>query len=134
MTLPWKTWTRSLLPSTTRTWTFTSSPGAKSGMSSRSDSLSMRSVAFMAASCVCRRGTPRGRSRIRERRELFQQALLAGGQPAARGDEVGAAGQCAVQRLGVAPALDAGVIAAAHDRGHVPAAERGRAGELRLLE
>ena len=36
MTLPWKTWTRSLLPSTTRTCTLTSSPGAKSGMSSRS--------------------------------------------------------------------------------------------------
>src|SRR5215204_1140607 len=134
MTLPWKTWTRSLLPSTTRTWTFTSSPGAKSGMSSRSDSLSMRSVAFMAASCVCRRGTPRGRSRIRQRRELFQQAFFGGRQASPGRDEVGAARERAVQRLGVAPTLDAGVVAAAHDVGHVPAAERRRPHELRLLE
>ena len=31
MTAPWKTWTRSRVPSTTRTWTLTVSPGANGG-------------------------------------------------------------------------------------------------------
>src|SRR6202042_3451818 len=47
MTAPWNTWTRSRVPSTTRTWTFTESPGRNSGMSSRRLSRSMMSVGFM---------------------------------------------------------------------------------------
>src|ERR1700694_4500555 len=46
-TAPWKTWTRSRVPSTTRTCTLTVSPGRKSGMSSRRLSRSMMSVGFM---------------------------------------------------------------------------------------
>ena len=77
MTLPWKIWTRSLLPSTTLTCTFTSSPGPKSGMSVRRYWLSTRSVDFMArsslASCPdCRAEAER--SRIGERRGTLPTA------------------------------------------------------------
>src|ERR1017187_617146 len=47
MTAPWNTWTRSRVPSTTRTWTLTVSPGRNSGMSSRRLSRSIMSVGFM---------------------------------------------------------------------------------------
>ena len=47
MTAPWNTWTRSRVPSTTRTCTLTVSPGRNSGMSSRRLSRSMMSVGFM---------------------------------------------------------------------------------------
>src|ERR1700691_142252 len=47
MTAPWKTCTRSRLPSTTRTCTLTVSPGRNSGMSSRRLSRSMISVGCM---------------------------------------------------------------------------------------
>src|SRR4051794_30718367 len=49
MTTPWKTWMRERLPSTTRTWTFTESPGRKSGMSARNESASSASRVFIAA-------------------------------------------------------------------------------------
>ena len=48
MTAPSNTWTRSRLPSTTRTCTLRVSPAPKSGMSSRKLALSTRSVGFMA--------------------------------------------------------------------------------------
>src|ERR1700761_2253204 len=47
ITAPWNTWTRSRLPSTTRTWTLTVSPGRNSGMSSRRLSRSIVSVGCM---------------------------------------------------------------------------------------
>src|ERR1700728_2007851 len=47
MTAPWKTCTRSRLPSTTRTCTLTVSPGRNSGMSSRRLSRSIVSVGCM---------------------------------------------------------------------------------------
>src|SRR3954471_10143236 len=49
MTTPWKTWMRERLPSTTRTWTLTESPGRKSGMSLRNESASSASRVFMSA-------------------------------------------------------------------------------------
>src|SRR3954470_13394305 len=49
MTTPWKTWMRERLPSTTRTWTFTESPGRKSGMSARNESASSASRGLIAA-------------------------------------------------------------------------------------
>src|SRR3954468_5293472 len=49
MTTPWKTWMRERLPSTTRTWTLTESPGRKSGMSPRNESASSASRVFIAA-------------------------------------------------------------------------------------
>src|ERR687898_165742 len=112
MTLPWKTWTRSLLPSTTRTWTFTSSPGAKSGMSSRSDSLSIRSVAFIAPSWE------KGSRRIRDGRELFQQRDLVGAESAPGLDQIRPGDERPVQRLGVTPAGDPSVVAAPQHLGH----------------
>src|SRR5690348_10800546 len=48
MTVPSKTWMRSLSPSTTRTCTRTVSPGLKAGTPLRSCSASMRSIGFMA--------------------------------------------------------------------------------------
>src|SRR5690606_7607930 len=58
ITTPWKTWTRSLLPSTTFTWTLRVSPETKSGTSSRRLLWSMRSVGFLTVSSsgVARRG------------------------------------------------------------------------------
>src|SRR2546428_7339848 len=47
MTVPSKTWMRSLSPSTTRTCTRTVSPGLKGGTSLRSCSASMRSMGFI---------------------------------------------------------------------------------------
>src|SRR5262245_22105536 len=47
MTVPSKTWMRSLSPSTTRTWTRTVSPDLKVGTSLRSCSASIRSIGFM---------------------------------------------------------------------------------------
>src|SRR5688572_14026581 len=49
MTTPWKTWMRERLPSTTRTWTLTVSPGRNSGMSSRNESASSASRVFISA-------------------------------------------------------------------------------------
>src|SRR5213593_2882379 len=47
ITVPSKTWMRSLSPSTTRTCTRTVSPGLKAGTPLRSCSASMRSIGFM---------------------------------------------------------------------------------------
>src|SRR5271165_3656122 len=47
ITTPWKIWTRSRVPSTTRTCTLTVSPGRNSGTSSRRLSRSMISVGCM---------------------------------------------------------------------------------------
>ena len=60
MTTPWKTWTRSRVPSTTRTCTLTVSPGLNGGTSSRSESRSMSSVG-----CI---GGPLGPERRRSSR------------------------------------------------------------------
>src|SRR5512134_3394880 len=108
ITLPWKTWTRSRLPSTTRTWTFTSSPGANDGMSSRRCCWSTRSVDFMAR--PSEQQADGERSRIGDGGELFQQPAVGLGQPATGFDQVGSVAQRAVQRLGVPPAFDLAVI------------------------
>src|SRR5262245_49497324 len=47
MTVPSKTWIRSLSPSTPRTWTRTVSPGLNVGTSLRSCSASIRSIGFV---------------------------------------------------------------------------------------
>jgi hypothetical protein len=47
MTTPSNTWTRERVPSTTRTWTLTVSPGQNSGMSSRRRDFSTMSTLFM---------------------------------------------------------------------------------------
>src|SRR5690606_33688438 len=104
MTLPWNTWTRSLLPSTTLTWTFTSSPGPNSGRSVRRYWLSTRSVDFMARTS-CRPGEME-QLRIGDGRELFQQPVVEIVEAAAGLDQVGAVAERAVQRLGPPPAFD----------------------------
>src|ERR687898_888352 len=146
MTRPWNTWTRSLEPSTTRTWTLRVSPGAKSGMSLRRLVWSMRSV-----ECMARRS---GRRRWRRTRDatcpqnehtkprsvgvpgvafllgtaaaaldsvvepvLGQQLTLRSGQSAAPGDQVGPVDQRTVQRLRLPPPGDAAVVAAAQHGG-----------------
>ena len=76
----------------------------------------------------------KGLPSLREGRELFQQPLLLDRHAAAGLDEVRPTGDRAVQRLGQPPPGDAGVVAAAQHVGHLPPAEVGWAGELRLLE
>src|SRR5688500_9323388 len=62
MTTPWKTWMRERLPSTTRTWTLTVSPGRKSGMSARNESASSASRVFISAVLMFWLSTRRRRS------------------------------------------------------------------------
>src|SRR5690606_35421978 len=120
MTTPWKTWTRSREPSTTRTWTFSVSPAANSGMSSRRLAWSTRSVEFMArhAPGVGFLGTvrgKRGRTAARPRdgsgyvrgrvgtnteTELLEHGPLLVAQPAPRLQQVGPVPGGAQQRLG----------------------------------
>src|SRR5215204_3194874 len=136
MTLPWKIWTRSLPPSTTRTWTFNSSPGKNWGMSSRSDWLSTRSVVFMASLSdqAPAQRSRRGLTRIRDGWELFQQVALLVRDPTAGRDQVGTGGERAVQRLSTPPSGDPAVVTAAQNVRDVPAAERGRTGVVRLFQ
>src|SRR5262249_4484931 len=129
MTTPWKTWTRSRLPSTTRTWTFRVSPGAKSGMSSRRCARSTRSVRFMRGLPVeTRRKMLAARIRARElgRRRRVIRAVF--------GDGVGAPGPRTPERLGAPPARDACVVARTQHLRHLPAAEIGGPRVLGVLE
>src|SRR5687767_6496443 len=65
MTTPWKTWMRERLPSTTRTWTLTVSPGRNSGMSSRNESASSASRVFISAVLSSRQFTVTVRTAVR---------------------------------------------------------------------
>ena len=69
MTAPSKTWTRSRVPSTTRTWTLTVSPGANSGMSSRRLVASTMSVGFMTQAPAVGGGNRRASDRSGEPRQ-----------------------------------------------------------------
>src|SRR5215204_1427332 len=114
MTAPSKTCTRSRLPSTTRTWTLTVSPGAKSGTSSRRLAWSMRSVGCIVHVLLCARGL-RGAFAAREElversgersdqmaeAELLETRPLGVGEPAPGHDEVRPALDGARQRLRV---------------------------------
>ena len=134
ITAPWKSWTRSRVPSTTRTWTFSVSPGAKSGMSSR------RLGAVDEIGAVHREGL---QVRRRERGDASGRPSSGGnsrqrGAPPRRSSgpatQIGAAGAGPAQRLGPPPAGDPGVVARPQHLGHVPVAELGRARVLRVLD
>src|SRR3954471_20801955 len=114
ITMPWNTWTRSRLPSTTRTCTFRVSPGAKSGMSSRSWVRSTRSVAFIGSSGIEEPGMLPAGSPVRE---LAEEGLLLRCDGRG-GDEVGAPGQGAAQGGRPPPAFDPRVVAAQEHLGH----------------
>src|SRR4051794_30420798 len=115
---------RSLLPSTTRTWTLRVSPGANSGRSSLRLDWSTRSVGCMGFSgsvSAARLGRGgrwdvRGWARTPSGVELGQQRPLVGRQPASGVDEVGPANDGPAQGLGPAPAVHLGVVARAQDR------------------
>src|SRR5438309_5270191 len=135
ITTPWNTCTRSRLPSTTRTCTFSVSPGAKSGMSSRRLARSTRSVAFNVR--LLEGVGSEGRSPMlpvgRSLRELVEQPPLVGRQGPGP-EEVGAAIEGPPQRQRPPPAGDQGVVARPQRFGHRPAAEVRRACVLRVLE
>ena len=103
MTTPWKTCTRSLLPSTTFTWTFRVSPAAKSGTSSRRLAWSITSVDFIWVSwdarvprpMVWRRG-PRG---LRPDDCLVRAAYEAGKPVRCAPDGTARVRPCALRRL-----------------------------------
>src|SRR6478736_6269311 len=78
--------------------------------------------------------TAKGRSRIGDGRELFQQPSLVVRQAAAGVDHVGAVATGPMQRLSAPPAGDAPVVAAAQHVGRLPTAKDGGARVLRLLE
>src|SRR3954464_12875988 len=129
ITMPWNTWTRSRLPSTTRTCTLRVSPGAKSGMSSRSWVRSTRSVAFIGNSGIEEPGMLLGVPGVRE----FAEQRLVGGTRAA-GEQIGPATQCGPQCARPPPALHPGVVAAREHLGDRMPAVLGRTGVLRVLE
>src|SRR4051794_30290230 len=143
-TTPWNSWTRSRLPSTTRTWTFRVSPGPKSGTSSRSATRSTRSVRFMARRSSGReKGAADDASGCRAQELAAVEAVLLGelgeerpldiGELAAA-EEVGPSRQRSPQRLRGAPAGDAAVVSAREHGGDRPPAELRRARVLRVLE
>src|SRR3954451_14995859 len=123
MTTPWNTWTRSRLPSTTRTCTLRVSPGAQSGTSSRRLSRSIRSVGFMARSNPRRWPSWTVRERPITIAVLPEQSHLLVGEAAAALDQVGTALQGPHQGLGPPPAGHPGVVAAAQDFGDIPVPE-----------
>src|SRR4051794_20316770 len=129
ITMPWNTWTRSRLPSTTRTCTFSVSPGAKSGMSSRSWVRSTRSVAFIGNSGIEEPAMLPGVPGVRE----FAEERLVGGARAV-GEQVGAAVERAPHCRRPSPALHPGMVAAREHLGHRVPAILGRPGVLRVLE
>src|SRR4029077_9688663 len=130
ITMPWKTCTRSRLPSTTRTCTFRVSPGANSGMSSRSWVRSTRSVAFIGSSGIEEPAMLPAGSIVRE---LAQERLLLRGERH-RGDEVGASGDGPPQRGRPPPPVDPGVVATQQHLGHPVTPELGGPRVLRVLE
>src|SRR4051812_16308129 len=139
ITTPWNTWMRSRVPSTTRTWTLTVSPGLKAGTSSRRLPRSTRSVGFMARQAP-QVGGP-GRSRLARGRAIVgvdpllrQQASLLVGEAAATFHQVRAVVHGPEQRLGPPPAGDATVVAGPQDLGNLVAPEVGGAGVLGVLE
>src|SRR4029453_8681890 len=140
MTAPSNPWTRSRVPPTPRTWTFTVSPGAKSGTSSRRLAWSTRSVGCIVYVLLGAGGT-RGRSgkavKRSERvgqRELLEQRPLVGAHPAPGLDEVRPALDGPGHRRGPPHAGHAPVVARAQHLGDLPAPEAPRPGVVRVLE
>ena len=133
ITTPWNTCVRSRLPSTTRTCTFSVSPGANSGMSLRSWVRSTRSVAFIEEGSGSR-GNPAMLPARPRRPGTRAAAPLPPAVSDPAGEEVGAPLERAAQRLRPPPAGDPGVVAAQQHLGHRVAAELGRPGVLRVLE
>src|SRR3712207_1312443 len=115
ITTPWNTWTRSRLPSTTRTWTFSVSPGEKAGTSSRRLARSTRSVGFMARGLL--QLPLGGRCMVRQSRR-FQQRDLLFGEAAPGLDEVRAVLQGTGDRHRPAPVGHPAVVAAAEHLRH----------------
>src|SRR5450755_2629226 len=136
MTTPWKTWTRDLAPSTTRTCTFRVSPGRKSGMSERSDAASSEYRVCMAvSSCLmsyrlqkvvpARRTTALvcHRSRVRPNRLLDNRQVGVGQRVRfERGNELRAALRGPSKPLLAAPARDRRVVARGEHRRHIESA------------
>src|SRR5262245_63901049 len=125
ITTPWNTWTRSRLPSTTRTCTFRVSPGANSGTSSRSCVRSTRSVAFIEGGS--REQSGRESNRLRVERVVGELApgrvvLLVGGTAL---EQVGTSIPGAAQRRRPTPARDPRMVTAAQHLGHRVAPELG---------
>src|SRR4051812_49342168 len=128
MTTPWKTWIRSRLPSRTRTWTLTVSPGRNSGTSLRREAASIESRVCMV--------TVLAPERAQARSMCFGRRLSTVPQQAGRRKNSRSAEQVrpvllgAPQRLLPAPPLDRRVVAGDEHAGHVQTtpARRARVG------
>src|SRR4051794_8141858 len=110
ITTPWKTWMRSRLPSVTRTWTFTVSPGRKSGTSLRREAASIESRVCIRGSFIVRRRPstlPQRAPRAVTPRSCQQIGTVDLGTPS---------------RLLVPPRGDGGVVTGQQHRWHVQAA------------
>src|SRR5262245_29226792 len=114
ITVPWKTWARSLSPSITRTCTRTVSPGRNSGTSGRACRASNFSISFIATSLLYLLrplALPSG-----------HELALFGGQ-LRPGQQVGPALERAAQSLFAPVARDPAVIAGQQHLGHPVSSE-----------
>src|SRR5581483_520820 len=154
MTTPWNTWIRERLPSVTRTWTLSVSPGRKSGMSDRVWACSISAIAVcMTAvprwwSCTGQRGYLSSRPHARKDGDLqCAISLPLTGKQAVRGkhltvpgvqfecpDEVGPVRGGPAQRHVPPPAGDRGVVAGKQHFGDLVPAPGPRPGVDRAFQ
>src|SRR5215210_2383262 len=130
ITTPWNTWTRSRVPSTTRTCTLTVSPGRNSGMSERRKGCSTRSVLFMATVRDCTSG---GFRPDRDGSGAGSSWTLSAPERSAL-EQVGAIAARLVEGGVAPPSLDLGVVPRPQDLGHRHAAELRRTRVMRVVE
>src|SRR3954451_20178544 len=132
MTTPWKTWIRSRLPSRTRTWTLTVSPGRNSGTSLRREAASIESRVCMVTVLAPERAQARSMCFGRRLSTVPQQAGRRKNSRSA--EQVGPVLLGAPQRLLPAPPLDRGVVSGDEHAGHVQTAPGRRPSVGRRLE
>src|SRR4051794_2490526 len=123
MTTPWKTWIRSRLPSRTRTWTLTVSPGRNSGTSLRREAASIESRVCMVTVLAPERAQARSMCFGRRPSTVPQQAQ--GRKRSRSAEQVGTVLPGAPQRLLPAPLFDGGVVAGDEHARHLQPAPAG---------
>src|SRR4051794_10265753 len=117
MTTPWKTWMRSRLPSRTRTWTLTVSPGRNSGTSLRREAASIESRVCMVTVLAPERAQARSMCFGRRLSTVPQQAGQWKNSRSA--EQVRPVLLGAPQRLLAPPPLDRRVVAGDEHAGHL---------------
>src|SRR3984957_17009379 len=133
MTAPWKTWTRSRVPSTTRTFTLTVSPGRNSGMSVRRLSRSIVSVGCMGGVLTSLRLCA-GRNIVAVPGQVPHVLVAQAAGAHQTFEQVGPPLRRAQERLGAPPGRHSGMVARAQHVGYLPLPEGGGAGVLGVLE